>query len=251
MEGWGGYRSSNYGLDVSRGRIEGHEPQYKFGHNDVVGTSDEDVWSVGGLYPYPTTELTMTVSSDDSNDASGGSGAVTVEIFYLDGNYIEQSIIKTLTGLTGVTVSTDIFRPHRMIIRSDGSPGTSGNVGKIYLGTGSLTLGVPATIYAQIDEGKGQTLMSVYTIPANKTGYVWGWLVSPVGQQSTANSVHVRPFGEVFQIKDEAHAFQDVVRIDYRTPRPVTAKSDITIRSRFGAGSGAMGSYLDVELVDD
>jgi len=92
-----------------------------------------------------------------------------------------------------------------MIVRSAGSGGV--NAGVIYAGTGTVTTGVPANIYATINgDGTNQTLMALWTIPAGYTGYLMQYDVS---NGTTSNTPAVcklllvaRPYGEVFQTKD-------------------------------------------------
>lgn len=249
MNTFGGIYNSVHALEIAKGNVLGHTPLYKFGHNDAVGTNEEDLWGGGDLYTYPTSNTTMTLSSSSTVDDEGSTGAFTVDTLYLSDDFVEQTATTTLDGRNGVTVATDIYRPYRMIVRSAGSGGT--NAGTIYLGTGSLTAGVPANIFAEIEIGKGQTLMALYTVPVGKTAYIWGWEASPVGQLASTINLYIRPIGEVFQIQDEMHVFQDIGTHGPKLPRKVNAKSDIALRGKVAAGSAAMGAYIDMVVIDD
>jgi hypothetical protein len=194
-----------FNLQVARGQIAYHESIYKFGNNPQVADSIETVWPEGGLYSYLSAATVLTVSSSSTNDTSAGTGARTVELFGLDGDYNEISEVVTLNGQTAVNTTQSYLRINRMIVRSAGSGGA--NAGIIYAGTGTVTTGVPANIYATINgDGTNQTLMALWTIPAGYTGYLMQYDVS---NGTTSNTPAVcklllvaRPYGEVFQTKD-------------------------------------------------
>ena len=194
-----------FNLQVARRQIAYHESIYKFGNNPQVANSIETVWPEGGLYSYLSAATVLTVSSSSTNDTSAGTGARTVELFGLDGDYNEISEVVTLNGQTAVNTTQSYLRINRMIVRSAGSGGA--NAGIIYAGTGTVTTGVPANIYATINgDGTNQTLMALWTIPAGYTGYLMQYDVS---NGTTSNTPAVcklllvaRPYGEVFQTKD-------------------------------------------------
>ena len=194
-----------FNLQVARGQIAYHESIYKFGNNPEVADSIETIWPQGGLYSYLSAATVLTVSSSSTNDTSAGTGARTVELFGLDGDYNEISEVVTLNGQTAVNTTLSYLRINRMIVRSAGSGGA--NAGIIYAGTGTVTTGVPANIYATINgDGTNQTLMALWTIPAGYTGYLMQYDVS---NGTTSNTPAVcklllvaRPYGEVFQTKD-------------------------------------------------
>jgi hypothetical protein len=194
-----------FNLQVARGQIAYHESIYKFGNNPEVADSIETIWPQGGLYSYLSAATVLTVSSGSTDDTSAGTGARTVELFGLDGDYNEISEVVTLNGQTAVNTTQSYLRINRMIVRSAGSGGA--NAGIIYAGTGTVTTGVPANIYATINgDGTNQTLMALWTIPAGYTGYLMQYDVS---NGTTSNTPAVcklllvaRPYGEVFQTKD-------------------------------------------------
>ncbi len=194
-----------FNLQVARGQIAYHESIYKFGNNPQVADSLETIWPQGGLYSYLSAATVLKVSSSSTDDTSAGTGARTVELFGLDGDYNEISEVVTLNGQTAVNTTQSYLRINRMIVRSAGSGGA--NAGIIYAGTGTVTTGVPANIYATINgDGTNQTLMALWTIPAGYTGYLMQYDVS---NGTTSNTPAVcklllvaRPYGEVFQTKD-------------------------------------------------
>jgi len=132
---------------------------YKFGANgDVDAGTAEDIWDAGGDYPWPTAATTTTIVSADGDDADGDTGARTVRIEGLDSNYLRLSETATLSGTNVVTLSGQYLRVYRASVATAGSSGT--NEGAVQVKQGS-------TVIAQISAGLGQTLMSIFTVPAN------------------------------------------------------------------------------------
>ena len=227
--------SEPFELQVARGQIAYHKSIYKFGNNPVVADSIETIWPQGGLYSYLSAATVLKVSSSSADDTSAGTGARTVELFGLDGDYNEISEVVTLNGQTEVNTTQSYLRINRMVVRSAGSGGA--NAGIIYAGTGTVTTGVPANIYATINgDGTNQTLMALWTIPAGYTGYLMQYDVS---NGTTSNTPAVcklllvaRPYGEVFQTKD-IKSLTTGMHIENTLVVPVefAEKTDIEVRA--------------------
>ena len=227
--------SEPFELQVARGQVAYHESVYKFGNNAVVANVTETIWQQGGLYSYLSAASVLKVSSSSANDTSAGTGARTVELFGLDSDYNEINEVVTLNGQTAVNSTQSYLRINRMIVRSAGSGGS--NAGIIYAGTGTVTTGVPANIYATINgDGTNQTLMALWTVPAGYTGYLMQYDVS---NGTTSNTPAVckltlvaRPFGEVFQSKD-VKSLTTGMHIENTLIVPVkfTEKTDIEVRA--------------------
>jgi len=224
-----------FNLQVARGQIAYHESIYKFGNNPEVADSIETIWPQGGLYSYLSAESVLKVSSSSTNDTSAGTGARTVELFGLDGDYNEISETVTLNGQTEVNTTQSYLRINRMIVRSAGSGGA--NAGIIYAGTGTVTTGVPANIYATINgDGSNQTLMALWTVPAGYTAYLMQYDVS---NGTTSNTPAVcklllvaRPHGEVFQSKDVKSLTTGMhIENTLILPLKFTEKTDIEARA--------------------
>jgi len=242
-----------FNLQVARGQIAYHESIYKFGNNPQVADSIETIWSQGGLYSYLSTATVLKVSSSSANDTSAGTGAGTVELFGLDGDYNEISEVVTLNGQTAVDTTQSYLRINRMIVRSAGSGGA--NAGIIYAGTGTVTTGVPANIYATINgDGTNQTLMAIWTVPAGYTGYLVQYDVS---NGTTSNTPAVcklllvaRPYGEVFQTKD-VKSLTTGMHIENTLILPVafTEKTDIEVRAISSSASVTFDISAALEMI--
>ena len=246
--------SEPFELQVSRGQIAYHKPLFKFGNNATVGDSLETIWSEGGLYVYPPSASVMTVSSSSTADTSAGTGARTVTVFGLDADYNEISETVTLNGQTAVNTTKSYLRVNRMIVRSAGSGGA--NAGVIYTGTGTITSGVPANVYASINgvTGSNQSLMALWTVPAGYTAYL---LQYDISNGTTSNTpavckliLAIRPYGEVFQAKDVKSLTTGMhVEETFSLPVKVTEKSDIEVRAISSSNSVSFDISASFEIV--
>jgi hypothetical protein len=223
---------------------------YKFGDNESIGITEETVWDGGGIYTYPASASVMLVSSDSGGDTQTGFGARSVKLSGVDDTYtfIEESV---LTYGTAATLTTNQYlRVFRVVVTSAGTSETAD--GDIYVGTGAITAGVPANIFAQIAQGNNQTQMSIFTIPDGKLGMLVTWGTDTGEGKAVHARLIARPFGEVFQQKDEMRIFESsVVR---PVPAPPIArfqpKTDIEVRASSGAPGTDVHSYFYIYLVD-
>lgn len=231
--------SEPFELQVARGHISYHYSQFKFGFNPDVDNSLETVWAQGGLYSYLAAATVLKISSSSTVDTSAGTGARTVTISGLDANYNEISETITLNGQTAVNSTNSYLRIFRMVVNTAGSGGQ--NAGVIYAGTGTVTTGVPANIYATIGIGDNQTLMALWTVPAGHTAYL---LQTDITLATTQNnkyctvSIVSRPFGEVFQVRDRFVKSESTTNQSYSIPVKFAEKTDIEVRA-IGDSAGA------------
>jgi hypothetical protein len=219
-------------LQVARGQIQGHKTLFKFGNNADIDGSLETIWSQGGLYAYPAAATVMKVSSSSADDDAAGTGARTVTVSGLDANYNEVSETVELDGQTEVLTTTEFIRVNRAFVVTAGSGGTA--AGTIYVGTGTVTAGVPATIYAVITLGDNQTTMAVWTVPAGYTLYITGGTFSAASNnaaQYVLGEFVIRPFGGVFRLAADITVNSNVFRYNWEVPLAIPEKTDIEARA--------------------
>jgi len=176
-------------LQVARGQIQGHRSVVVFGFNPDVDTAQVSVWPLPSLITFPAAALQMTVSSTSANDTSAGTGARTVVVQGLDANYNEVTETVTLNGQTAVTMTASLLRVNYAYVATAGSGNSA--AGDIYIGTGVVTAGVPATVYDIIKFDYNNTTTGSYTVPAGYTAYVSQGLFSS-GQAGGSNQVQGR-----------------------------------------------------------
>lgn len=157
-------------LQVGRGQITGHRSVTIFGYNPDVDTSRVTVWPYTGIIPLPAAPLQMKVSSSSANDTESGTGARTVFVGGLDANHNEISEIVTLNGQTAVLTTQSFLHINQAYVATAGSSLSA--EGDVYFGTGTVTAGVPSTVYDLIKFDYNQRITGSYTIPAGYTGYL-------------------------------------------------------------------------------
>lgn len=220
-------------LQVARGQITMHKPLFKFGINGDVGTSTETVWAQGGTYAYPASATVMKISSSSADDTSAGTGARTIAIFGLDADYNEVSESVLLDGQTAVNTGYSYLRISRIYVVTAGSGATA--AGTIYAGTGTVTAGVPATVYGMIALNANQTQMAFWTVPAGYTLYLTGLFYTSGNTNANAWTnfqLIQRSLGGVFRQQSSSRVpGNGNFVVDFHTPLSFAEKTDIEVRA--------------------
>jgi len=248
-------RYEPFELQVARGQITWHENQFQFGVNQSVGTSFSTLWNGGGtLYAYPSAATVLKISSSDTNDTSAGTGARTVLVNGLDASYNEISETVILNGQTAVNTVNSYLRFHYMEVVTAGSGGTA--AGTIYAGVGTVTSGVPATIYGQITIGYNASTSAMWTVPAGYTAYMTSctWTSS----NTTANiaitgGLFSRVYGGVFTIESTCKMLAgNSFDRHFDTAVAFAEKTDIELRAASStAGSAVTGEFHIIYIKND
>lgn len=239
-----------FGLQVSRGQIQGHSSVIVFGYNPDVDTSEESVWPDGGTVPHPTVASVLKISSSSTDDASAGTGARTVFIQGLDGSYNVVSETVTLNGQTAVNTTNSYLYVNNFYVVTAGSGGA--NAGVIYAGTGTVTSGVPAVIYDLMAVGYNNRTTGHFCVPAGYTGYMTEGLFSS-GQASGATSVTgflkqhgpdgILRVGAVTTVNNSAAVFM------FEQPYVIPEKNCVGATAIGAAANNAVSSYFSIILI--
>ena len=251
LGGWPKRLFEHTDLAIARGFTKGHRALYKFGYNPDVNGEEETVWAQGGNMTYPTSAVTMFVSSTSANDANGGTGANSILIQGLDENYDEIEETVFLNGQTQVATQLAYLRVYRAFVTLAGTGGTSG--GTIYVGSSGATGGVPnTTVYANLSFGN-QTQIAAYTVPAGYTLYVddinFTAALSQANKTATCSFVS-RTFGSnVFRTRliNVLQSNQLIAKFEY--PQPFTEKTDLECRVITNTTNNAIGASFQGVLV--
>jgi len=237
--------NSFLGLQVRQGRWDKTKGIYKFGFHPSVGSSEVTISDNGSDYDALTEASVIKVSSSNTNDTSDGTGARTVRLSGLDGDYNEVEETVTLNGQTAVNTTNSYLRIFRAKVLTAGTG--EKNAGDIHMGTGAVSSGVPATSIAKISSNENQTLMAVWTVPAGFTGYLYQVDFSSNVQGSVylTARVKVREFGSVYQTKEKGTFTNNALRFDLELPTVITEKSDIKLTCQASANTHAVsGSFI-------
>lgn len=161
-----------------------YTPWAKTGYNGAVGTSSEDLWTVGGGYVFPSVAgIQMQVVSASPNDTNGGSGVQSVTLYYLDDTYTEKTEDITLNGGTVLTAATKIARVQGFRAKTVGVNAiAAGNIALQSVGGG--------VNYSQIVQGYTRCRCCIWTVPQGKKLYVTS-LVFSTGSGAGGRDVRI------------------------------------------------------------
>lgn len=240
-----------FDLQVARGQISFHEAFCQFGINGAVGTSLETVWVGGDSYTFPSSATTTTISSSSASDTSAGTGARTVFVDGLNASYERVTETASLNGQTGVTLTNQYLRVNKITILTAGSGGTS--AGSIYVGTGTVTTGVPAVILNRTGSSSNESESGFYSVPAGYTAFINRWTMSssnPTANTATRFVLRVRPYGGVFGYKAVYNLpGNGIYECEAAYPLPLPEKSDLDVLSLTSADTAYVSTQLQMILV--
>jgi hypothetical protein len=230
--------SEPFELQVARGQVAYHSGEHKFGAVPSMSVNTTGtVWDINDtLYPWSalTSASTLTVDRASASDAGK-----TITIVGLDANYNAITENVTLTNATGNPTTKSFIRVYRAYMYN----GSATNVGNI-------DVKISTTVIARITAGKGQTLMSVYTVPAGYTAYLTQGVMSVKSGADATGEFYVRYGGETaFRI---AHTFE-VASAEYfygfHVPFRVPEKSDIDVRASVRSNNARVTAAYDFYLI--
>ena len=119
---------------------------------------------------------------------------------------------------------------------------------------GTISISRGGTDVAVIRAGLGQTLMSVYTVPAGYIGYLYKGTASiKQGGDATVNMFISKPDTSAFRI---AHTFELTATggqymYDFAFPPPLAEKTDIDVRATMRSNNSRVTAAYDLLLVED
>jgi len=162
----------DYGLEASLGLVDGVTTINKFGEAlDCDSGDPTDIWdgantSGGGavgtkIWIPPTTARVHQLTSSNINDTLAGSGAQTVEVFYLPNwTSSEVSIMVDMNGTSDVALPSMVMI-NRMEVMTSGVNGL--NAGDI-----TATADTDGTVTSAILAGNNQTQQCILGVPSTQ-----------------------------------------------------------------------------------
>src|SRR6056300_1774702 len=146
-------------LQVSRGLIRGAEVRNIFGYQQAGDTTLRALWEFANTsYVFPTSAITMTVTS-----ASASDDGKSLLIKGLDANYGEITDTVTINGGGDINTNKPFFRINDVILTSGET-----NVGLITVQNTGKTVK-----YGGIRVGDGRNQASIFTVPADKCFFLY------------------------------------------------------------------------------
>ena len=250
------------GLSIASGSLTGYSYLHKFGNAPDFDTTDGvvTIWDGANDGGINAMDYTYSATTDiDSLSSSNNGDTQSIEIQGLDSSYAVVTQTVVLTGQTRKALTTSLIRVFRMK-----NVGTTDIAGTLYCYVNTaITAGVPndaTKVRAVITNGNNQTLMSVYTIPSGKSGYLRSWYATTGGASKTSQYIvdlFARPFGQVFQLKHRSSISDtgtSYINHEYVEPEMFSEKTDIEMRvqaTAVGATAASISSGFDIVLVDN
>lgn len=224
---------------------------FVFGRKNNLENVRCDVWEGPTCqYVFPSAPMQMRIVSTSASDAAAGTGVRTMEITFLDANYVQKTETITLNGTTPVnTVATDILRVNRTRSVTVGSGGSAAGTISLTNVAGSVTYDIiPATFVS--------SRKAIYTVPANKTGYIAHWQASSgaaTGSHFTIISLRATAFSNIpnapgiFASLDEVGTLNNSANISLPIPVRIPEKTDVKITAvsdAANAGVTVLGAVI-------
>jgi len=229
--------------------VAGYSADHTFNHKfgavpqlsiNTTGT----IWDVSNtLYPWTALD-TPAIVNVERNDADDNGLVVTIQGLDSDWNYQEEQI--TITGAD--QVGTKLWRRVNRAFVTSGTAVV--NVGDIDIEAGAAG----GTTVARITAELGQTLMSVYTIPAGYIGYLYHGTMTVQSNADATGFMFVRrnTAGTTFRV---GHTFEVAggSQYDYTFsfPPPIPEKSDIDVRATVRSNNARVTAAFDILLVEN
>lgn len=229
------YPTESLELNIARGLVKGTTFIHKFGAVPSMSTNTTGtIWDVGDtLYPWSAfaSASTLTIAANATENGK------TVTIYGLDADYntIDENV--TISGGAATTIKSFI-RVYRAFCSATN--------------TNNIDIKVGSTTVARITAGLAQTLMSVYTVPANYTAYLKQGTMSAQAAADATGNMFVRYFGQTsFRV---GHSFEVAgaggqYTYNFSTPIPIPEKSDIDVRITTRSNNGRYTAAFDLILI--
>jgi hypothetical protein len=220
----------------------------QFGSNESVDSSVSDaspetIWFGSSSYTFPPDQGTG-VQIYSTNNADNQQ----IIIEGLDENFLTKTWTGNLNGTGSVNVNgiwTRFFAGY-----NNSSVNVAGLVNLHPSGNRSID-------YLKINDGDNQSLMAIYTIPANYTGYLVAYEMSAHNSQSSSDigynvKIKVREFGKTFRTQgSDSFGTSDSLQKSLTFPIKLLPKTDIKFDIVSANGNnGSVDADFDIALVN-
>lgn len=242
-------------LEIPAGNVNGHSSVNKFGASvSVADGVAEEIWDGAIAYTWPTTASITHVRSAVDSVATQG---IVAEVQGLDTNYalvVQPVTLNAVDSTTEVALTTALRRVFRIKI-------TDGTVADEDIWAGPTGF---ATQQAIVTAGNNQTLMAIYSVPADKTAYItnyYGSIIGDAGPPATIpdfvlfrlwNRDNINGYAP--QLKHEhgvAITGDSMLHHAFKPYLKVTEKTDIWLEATPDGDDAYVSAGFDMILVDN
>jgi hypothetical protein len=232
-----------FGLQVARDQIAGHSAVTIFGYNGDVDTVEESVWPDGGTVPHPTVASVLDIVSTSTDDDEAGTGARTLFIEGLDGDYnvVNETVI--LDGTTVVETVNSYLYVNQFYVVTAGSGGAN---------AGEITAKVSTTLYDLIAVGYNQRTTAHYCVPAGYTAYLTeGVITSGQASGSTSITAFLKQHGPdgILRVVAISTLNNGSIQYDFAYPIAITEKSCFGASAIGSANNNSVSAFFNFVLI--
>jgi len=241
--------SMPFGVGVVFGEVGQYSSEYRNAYNPTVDGAFESLWADSSLATLPTSAIVFTVSSTADDDSASDTGAYTVRIYALLSDYTDTSEVITLTGKTEVSMTGACIRFQGAEVLTSGDSEEA--AGTIWIGSGTVTDGVPAVKYGAIAAGSNSSLHGYYTVPRGYTAAI-DYIHADSATDTAAVGLYVRPDGQdVFHQAFGGEVYRNAAEWRPNVPLgPYAAKTDIDLRANTNASAPVSAGYSVILKAD-
>jgi hypothetical protein len=178
-------------------------------------------------------------------DASTGTSILHVQ--GLNAFFLGQDEFVVTNGLSNVATVGSYIRQFRARVFSTAAADAVGTITSTAVTDGTVSL--------QVINGNNQTLMAVYTIPANKTGMLVRWWGSMSKKQSASSVINLRAgqldkIGYIVQVRSVNSTGSSSFDHGFKIPILFPGGSDMWIEADSSAADVGIAGGFDIVLTD-
>lgn len=230
---------------VSIGNMVLNDDDLQFG---IITAVTETVLTIGnGMREARSLQLGLTTEGKSYRVVTNGStGASVFYVQGLDASWNEQDEFVILNGVTPVATVNSFIRQYRARVLG---PNASESAGAV-----TSTAQTDGTISCQVIAGINQSLMSIYTVPTGKTGYLHRWWGSISKKQAAASNLrlrigHLDGFGYVSQSRGIDSQGSSEFDYKWEFPIPVPSGVDVWIEADTDTNATSVAGGFDITLI--
>lgn len=254
--------STDFLIEVAKGKVPGHSLVHKFGRNTAVGTSFVPI-TLGGVYQTPQAASATALrvkSGGDANDTAAGSGAREVTLEGLDetGAYVSEAVATAGASASSATSATFI-RLYRAKVTASGTyaTATAGSHSDDVVIENSAGGTDWATISAT-GFPRGTTEIGAYSVASGVTAYVLHASAYTDSNKTTELLFFQRtgileaaaPYSTMRVLADE-RLEGGMSEITLRSPIPIQGPADIGFMAEVNTGTAEVDVDFELLLVND
>ena len=228
------YYPDDFAINIARGIVKGTSSNHKFGAVPQMSNANTGtIWDINDTtYPWTAFDIanTAVIPAVDSGDDGK---TITVQGLDQDYNFVEENFVVSDTVST--TGSTQFKRINRAFVSAGAD-----NVANVNITYNSVNV-------ARIGAGNGQTLMSVYTVPAGTDMFLMKFVSSASAEASlffrrrnlNENAFRIAHTGELV----------DFYEYEFEIPLKFEEKTDIDVRATTGTNNARITCCFDLVLI--